>query len=265
VTPDEENSERIRALISQIIAALNQPVLLSNGDSTQPPLTFTDVVRIGVFFCKVFATIQPESGGRFTEQDLELIAEISSRAQNPDEVADLLMSRVEAGLENPEDLAKLPDGVRRFMERPYNMRQLLVTAVREMIPPNPPGRKRKINDADIPKLLRRADQLRPAIMALIQVTQASRKRPLSERIKYLEPEYPEACEYLLKYEKQLKIITDDKRLMSRAATHHSGVRLIADAIAGAEFDISPRYAIQRVQEARRAVRRRGKRTKLQKI
>lgn len=269
VTPSEISdpigADSARALVSQLTAALQGPIAIAEAQSDRAPLRFAEVVEAGAFFCKLIASIDSETGGRLTEHDQQLLQDVLANVSRPEALEALLLSRIEAGDEAAEELARLPELIKRFMEQPYNIRRFLQKIIRQMIPPNAPGRKRQIYDADRPKLLARAEQLRPALMAMAQVLQASRKCSIAEALQFLRKEYPEACNYLLTHIKELQSLRADDRLMTRAKTVQAKMRIMADAMAGVERDISASYSVQVVQEARRASRRHAKRPILQKL
>jgi hypothetical protein len=137
--------------------------------------------------------------------------------------------------------------------------------LRETFPPGAPGRKRKISPEQWPVLLERSQQLQPAIWALIKAHRVVRKRSLNECLRYIEADYPEQTGFLLAREARLKQVLADKKLLGQVATEESTCRLVADAIAGAEFALSARYSLQLCRTARRNLSHRKRAAVQQKI
>jgi hypothetical protein len=113
------------------------------------------------------------------------------------------------------------------------------------------GPKHKLPREKYAALLATADLLQPPILKLLMVPETS--RTLGETLQYLQRDHPKACELLLRHAYRLEQALNDPKLRSRAKKRISArARVLADAMAGADYDLTFRTSLERVGEARRA-------------
>jgi hypothetical protein len=256
---------QFKQLVEEICSALRIPVITSDGRSGMVTVTLSHILRCGAFFTGLLLTIGSRSNADLSARDQELLTLLASNIRNPDVLSELLLSRFTEGLESPKDLQRVPARLRRFLNSGFSPRRKLIELVKEFVPEGRRGAKRKILDGDPARMLKRSEQLQPALASLMLAVQASKKRPLSDCIEYVAPEHPEACDYLRSQLVPLQGVLDNKRFLDQVKTSEARVRLIADAMAGAELGTKPSYSVLRVREARRNARKSVKASTQKKI
>jgi hypothetical protein len=119
------------------------------------------------------------------------------------------------------------------------------------------GPKAKLALSQYHKVLERAEQLRPAIEKVLTELASPTAHTLSEILKYYEKDYPEPCKFLLRHLARFQQAFNEKRVMDRAKKRISArARVLADAMAGTEYDLAFSTSIERVRQARRFAPRR---------
>jgi hypothetical protein len=121
------------------------------------------------------------------------------------------------------------------------------------------GRPAKLNPSDYPRLAARADSLFPLTHKILNELAQGTKKTLLELLTFWRTDYPEAAPFLLSFCDQFERAVADQGLQKRRKTLPGRARLLADALAGAEFGLTLKTSIERVGEVRRSVRR-SKRT-----
>lgn len=244
--------------ISSLAELLSQPIRMAESSPRpdQPPLTFADILRTGAFFSKMLCALNPASGGQPSADEQELLSILLQRPLDVPQLEALLTHRFQTGVASPEESQELFSVVAAFARKPSNMRALIMRILRETLPPGLPGRKRKVSPEQWPVMLARSEELQLTIRALFQARHAAPKRDLTECLHYIAKDHPSATEFLLKHETRVRQVFSDKKLLGQVATEASSYRLLADAMAGAEFNLSPRYSIQICRTARRATAKR---------
>jgi hypothetical protein len=245
-------------LIPALAELLAQPIRLAESRQRpdQPPLTLADILRTGAFFSKILCALDADGGGHVSPANEELLSVVLKKPIDMPQLQGLLERRFQSGNESPQELQQLFSAVTAFASKPHNIRALMMRILRETLPPGLPGRKRKVSPEQWPVMLARSEALQPTIRALSMARHAAPKRDLTECLQYIAKDYPSTTEFLLKHEARFRQLYADKKLLGQVATEDSGYRLLADAMAGAEFDLSPRYSIQICRTARRATGKR---------
>jgi hypothetical protein len=113
------------------------------------------------------------------------------------------------------------------------------------------GRKSKINPAHYENLAARGTQLAPLILRLLQELGTATKRSVQELLVFWGSDYPGESQFLLKYIDRFKAALKDQRLCRRAVKLRTRALAIADAMAGAEFDLELSTSYERAREGRR--------------
>jgi len=120
------------------------------------------------------------------------------------------------------------------------------------------GGQTKISRAQYDKLLKRAEQLRPAIEKILIELSSNTSHTLEEILDYCRKDEPGACNFLSLHLQRLKQAFKDKRVVNRATKRTSArARALADAMAGTDFELAFSTSIEKVREARRIARRQG--------
>lgn len=115
-----------------------------------------------------------------------------------------------------------------------------------------PGAKPKLRREQYPVLLETVGMLQPAILKLLAIPKTS--RTLGETLHYLKKDYPEAFEFLSRHIERFQRALDDPTLRDRAKKSVEGrARVLAEAMAGANYQLTFSTSRERVRRARPAV------------
>lgn len=113
------------------------------------------------------------------------------------------------------------------------------------------GFQSKITPDDYASLAQLGEELAPVILKLLNELESRTRHSVEELIIFWSKDYPKPCEFLLKHIERLNSAIEDQELLSRAKRLSTRARLIADATAGAEYNLSLRTSIERAREGRR--------------
>ena len=113
--------------------------------------------------------------------------------------------------------------------------------------PNP-----KIPMQKFPELAARSDILAPIIEKLLLELKSGTKVPVAEFLKLWKIDHPEGCTFLLHYLSRLQRALVDPSLLKRASKIKSRARVLADAMAGSDYNLSFLTSRDRASAARRS-------------
>jgi hypothetical protein len=130
-------------------------------------------------------------------------------------------------------------------------RREVVETINQMWPPPPPGRPAKITQKDFPALFERCELLRPLFYDLLQLHDRFPGRNLIEILDFLKPDYLDEFVYLASRLPKIADWLQQSPVFHRAKTNRARARLLADLTAATDFDLAPRWALQKAAEARR--------------
>ena len=117
------------------------------------------------------------------------------------------------------------------------------------------GISAKIEPDEYPKIAALGDQLSPACKRILVAVAATPEVSLTEIVKDCCKDDPRACIFLLRHLERLKSALGDQELLNRARKIDTRARLLADAMAGAEYDLTPRTSIERARGGQDPLRR----------
>ncbi len=192
------------------------------------------------------------SSGELT-LDEEFISELFRALSNENAFERLMVKRLTAGLEIPSEMNATVQQSADLLSHAVDPRQFMFKVLRTVLPKKRPGRGRKIKPEQMPDLLRHAERLQPCIRALMTLRKVSPQRSIAEIVEYLRPQYIEEADFVRKHLIRFEEVISDPSIMSQVKTSESAIRLIADAMAGAEFGLAVQYSISVVRKARRDV------------
>ena len=118
------------------------------------------------------------------------------------------------------------------------------------------GPTSKLRPHEYPILAELGDRLAPLVLLFLRDRDAKTKRTLREMIEYQKNDFPSESAFLLKHLDRLEFVLKDKVLLKRAKKLPTLARLIADAMAGTEYDFEPRTSLERTRQGRRMARNR---------
>jgi hypothetical protein len=120
------------------------------------------------------------------------------------------------------------------------------------------GGTTKLAPGQYVKILERAEQLRPAIEAILNELASGTSHTLEEILEYKRKDHPGACRFLSLHLQRFQQAFNDKRVMDRARKRISArARALADAMAGTDYELTFGTSIEKVGEVRRIARRRN--------
>jgi hypothetical protein len=117
------------------------------------------------------------------------------------------------------------------------------------------GPASKLGPHEYPALAELASQLTPLILKLLVERDSRTKHTIQQMIEYQMNDFPLESAFLLKHSDRLETILKDKVLLKRAKKLPTRARLIADAMAGAEYNFEPRTSVERTRQGRRMARK----------
>lgn len=244
---DETDAKR---LATEMAARLSDPIRNIDASHVQAPLTLLDILRLGFMFAKIFRQANPSVKDKFPVSP-DLLAAFLAVPHDPTKLRDVLYDGLKKSDEDPtalEDEVELisANTLRRGARKEFNK------ALREAWPPEPPGSDRKIESEAVPKLAERADRLRPVLIRLLDLQQQFPTKQWEELINFLHTDHPRECTYLkFRVERLPRMV--ELPVYSKAKTIKSKARILADLLVGSDFELGPRYARQKAEEARRIV------------
>jgi len=113
------------------------------------------------------------------------------------------------------------------------------------------GAEVKLPVGEYHKVLETAELLKPAILDLIELIPKT-TRTLVEALQFLQKDHPRACEFLVRHVHLLQRALIDARVSRRATKRiDARARVLADAMAGADYGLSFSTSVERVRQARR--------------
>jgi len=112
-----------------------------------------------------------------------------------------------------------------------------------------PGAKAKIPTSQYPHLVKVADLLQPAILSVLKLPPTT--RTISERLRYLKKDHSEACRFLTLHMDRFQEALDNDNLLERAKKSlEARARVLAEAMAGAEYELKFSISRERLRKAR---------------
>jgi hypothetical protein len=120
------------------------------------------------------------------------------------------------------------------------------------------GGKTKLAQGQYDRILKRAEQLRPAMEKILKELASDTSHTLEEILEYYRKDYLGACDFLSRHLQRFRQAFNDKRVMNRATKRTAAkARVLADAMAGTDYHLAFSTSIERVREARRIAGRQG--------
>lgn len=113
------------------------------------------------------------------------------------------------------------------------------------------GRNPKIPTHKFPELAARSDILTPIIEKVLLELKSGTKIPVTEFLKLWKVDHPEGCTFLLRYISRLQQAMDDPSLLKSATKIKSRARVLADAMAGSDYNLTFLTSRDRASAARR--------------
>lgn len=114
------------------------------------------------------------------------------------------------------------------------------------------GGKIKLPRGQRDRILKIAEQLRPAIEKILAELDSDTAHSLPEILEFHRKKYRDACDFLLVHLARFQRAFKDKRVMNRATKRPSArARALADAMAGTDYGLAFSTSIEKVREARR--------------
>ena len=100
--------------------------------------------------------------------------------------------------------------------------------------------------------LRLAELIYPAVLRVLTELSTGTAHTIGEILQYLQKDYPEACEFLIRHSSRFEVCLKDPAVLRRASKRFPArARAIADAMAGSEYGVMFSTSMERVGEARR--------------
>ncbi len=114
-----------------------------------------------------------------------------------------------------------------------------------------PGIPTRIEPSEYPEIAALGDRLTSTCKKVLVALEATPNRSLTAIVEECGEEYTEAGAFLLRHLERLKSALKDPELLNRAKKIDTRARLLADAMAGAEYGLTLRTSIERARTGRR--------------
>ena len=101
-----------------------------------------------------------------------------------------------------------------------------------------------------PELALWSDLLTPVIEKILRELPSGSNRPITDFLEFWAKEHREACAFLLRHLARFQQALEDPGLLKRGKKIKSRSRVLADALAGSEYDLTFRTSLERVRSAR---------------
>ncbi len=109
----------------------------------------------------------------------------------------------------------------------------------------------RIEQTEYPEIAALGGRLTPACKKVLVDVEVTPNRSLTAIVEECRKDYPDASTFLLRHIERLKSALKDRGLLNRAKKIDTRACLLADAMAGAEYDLTLRTAIERARTSRR--------------
>lgn len=103
-----------------------------------------------------------------------------------------------------------------------------------------------------PELAAWSDRLAPVIEKLLRELEFGTKRPNSDYLEFWKEEHPDACRFLLRHLDRFRLALNDPALRIRGTKIKSRARVLADAMAGSDYNLTFLTSRDRASAARRS-------------
>ena len=136
---------------------------------------------------------------------------------------------------------------------PANLRRAAIEAAKQH--GGTPGKK-GLKQYEYRHLVEIADESYPVVLKLLQELKSGTGKTVQELLEFWQSDYPGACEFLLRNVGALEELLAARELPRPAKKLQTRVRVISEALAGAEYELAWSTSIERVRQGRRALRTR---------
>jgi hypothetical protein len=252
-----DNRGQIADTAAEIAAALAQSrrFVVPEG-TTFPLLSLGDVLIYGAIMAQMalLAGGTADNGGAGAQRIRTWHEELTSamrmgRTADAQWWADFLFREIEKDPKNAQDMRMAIFQALAILEKPHLLRRAITKLVKERLPAAPEGGQRLIVADQLPDLLRRSDRWLPVAKAIAGLTGGDGPISLPEIIGVLKRRYPKECAVLERSPARVETILAH-RAVAGVKSLDAKARRLADALAGAEFSLSPAYAVKRAQAER---------------
>jgi hypothetical protein len=190
----------------------------------------------------------------------QMIFQAASPEMSPEKMADFLRLALVDPSQLEEILYKgfLEDGVSdaevnemqtQLTKASESPRKFFAEVIRSELPSGSPGRKKVLTPAVLTQMVDLANKLLPSLRAFMSTRTRTSKRSAKDVIEFLSLDFPETSDYLIEHAGTLEALVSNKRLMQSARSLEGKAKLLSYAMAGAEFDLKPSYAIRQIRSA----------------
>jgi hypothetical protein len=239
------DEQTARALAKDIVQKMLGPISSGLPVAKYGPLKIIDLIYVGAYFTRSLVQFG------FDPLDDETYSIFETFPPDPNRVEELLFRRIVAGKENPNEIIEATQKISRLTKFLGSYRRVFISLFKDAVPGGIPGRRKKVDEYDLPRLAALSDHLVPASKDFLMLSKHFPQRSAQESLDFLAAGFPEQVKYLAQHREAFERLLQDKKFLRTAKTDKSRLRLIADAMAGCEFGLKPSYAVRKAKEARR--------------
>jgi hypothetical protein len=239
------DKQKARALARDLLNKMMEPILSATPNKRYKPLTMVQLMYAGVYLTR--SRVDFSFGSDALDEELYTILE--TIPIDRDRLEDFLFRWIMAGKGTPEEIAETRKQIERIP--PNALRSVYTSLLKQLLPAGSPGRKRKLEESEMPQLATLSDDLMHPLQNFLVLRKHFPKRSTLECLEFLAAESSPQAKYLIEHVLALEQVLQNTKLLHSARTEKSRSRLIADAMAGLAFRLKPSYAIRKAKEARR--------------
>lgn len=253
------NEETIQRAAKEMAALMQETFPVHLPDGLRGELSILNVIMLGVEVVTTLGEYLTPDRLAFTVNPALISAALHSTTDPSILEAYLEHVIVQSG-SDPQTLIEGIQKAKRDLQCPAIRRKLLADLRSTLLPLGPEGRPSLIRAADWPELLSISDMLIPFTGALLGLRGVSKSRTISDCLAFLSEDYIAEVNYVSEYVSEIEAALADEKLAARMKTPSTRIRKLSDVFAGMRFNLSPRYAMEQANQARRHLRRERART-----
>lgn len=244
--------ELAKAIAHELAIELSESIQQNQEGAPELPIsTLADVLGLGAWLVVALSPYFKAGGPTEFHLQLQRLSKTFEIGRmEAEEFEEHLFKRIVDGLESPDRLRSEIHFVLAMLTSPVRLHEVLNEATAEFLPPRGPGTPPLIPRGAEPILATRSATLLPAAERFLQLHQLFPAKKSEEIIDIMSSDYLQEASALAQRISTLRKTLEDTEYVG-LKTGSSRTQYVADALAGADFQISPTYAHQRAEQGRK--------------
>lgn len=185
----------------------------------------------------------------------EFLSSLMGTLHDPSQFEEFVYKRLIGLQEDPVTLERQIEEARAFISNPHKARKLVLEAVNEMVPPGAQGRGKKITQTQFAAFVQMIEALKPACTAFVSLRYEFPRKDALSILEFIESQFSEAVYLMRKHHNTLDQFSGSQGPIAALKRQETRAQRLAEAIAGAEWQLTPSYSRQKASEARRFLKK----------